>query len=66
MKIIVKAKSVGVCEAAEGFVSPNLMLWSHLKGANRANLAVILNGSNNCCQTIQFSKGPQRYFNLFL
>ena len=66
MKIIVKAKSIGVCEAAEGFISPDLMLWSHLEGANRANLAVILNGSNNCCQTIQFSKGPQRYFNLFL
>ena len=66
MKIIVKAKSIGAFEAAEGFVSPDLMLWGHLEGTNRADLAVILNSCNNCCQTIQFSQRPQRYFNLFL
>ena len=66
MKIIVKAKSIGAFEAAEGFVSPDLMLWGHLEGTNRADLAVILNGRDNCSQTIQFGQGPHWYFNFFL
>ena len=54
MKIIFEAESIGTFEAAESLISPDLMLWGHLEGANRADLAVILNGCNNCSQAIQF------------
>ena len=66
MKIILEAQSIVACEAAEGLVSPDLMLWGHLEGADRADLAVVLDSCDNCRQAIQLGERSHGNFNLFL
>ena len=66
MKIILEAQSIVACEAAEGLISPDLMLGGHLEGADRADLAVVLDSCDNCRQAIQLGERSHGNFNLFL
>jgi len=54
MEIVLEAHAFGAVEATESFVSANLMLGGHLEGANRADLAIVLDGVDDSGETIQF------------
>lgn len=54
MHIRVKTASFLAGKSLKSFVTANLMLWSHLEGANWCNMAVILNSINNSGKSIQF------------
>lgn len=47
VKVAFEAHAISTIQTSEGLISANLMLWRHLKGANGANLAVILNSVNH-------------------
>ena len=54
VQVVFKLHAGFAGQSAECFIAAHLVLGSHFEGADRADLAVILNSMYHCRQTVQF------------
>ena len=54
VQVVIKFHAGLAGEATECFIAAHLVLRGHFEGADRADLAIILNRVHHCRQTVQF------------